>query len=765
MATATEFDLTFAGVPFVSDAAPIPMVPMGEHVRSIGKPFRPLPDLMDEIDRILPFRFLNDFKSPSTYPGRNLGAVAYQEQIGPNPNSTLKLGEWYYPTGASRWSVFRALATSSQAKEMLAETTGTSSGTFVFKFVPVSPDNVASSFYSLSTSMFMLPPRTLGENGIVEDGLYLITLVDERYYWQYEPVTLHITKDSTWSSVIDEIAETLGITLDYDTPADVYGKPEPDSQLWTNSESAATLFDAVAANVGTVVVRKLDGTYALETPTSSVTLVVANRGSAQNVVRMAGGDLFNSGSLMKAGDLRNTRNAVVPETVRVSFPKYVMGPVPHFLNSRYAPQRPSAWYEQSYGDVFEVNVPLASGSVFASGLSGYGTHTLHSTAKAMISGEADADLSGLNYSGLTNLAMQLASDYTGWQVGSALDEVYPGSYAWTPEGFHDILWSWKPREGLATTRVIRAEWNQAVREFQHSAVALSGSTNVPAGVGGLSVPLTVRDAEAASVTTTLAATLLSGDYSATFTAASTFPRNNRWRGTINNERILFEGTSGGTAVGIVYRGIDGTIQTEQANASTITQTVPNTTYGVNLITVGSGLRVFPQAWTSGGVQESRLELISGFTTGGGGAPVFAGVRLTKSATQSISSATPTAITFDGETFDTAAYHSTVSNTSRITIPTDEEGFYHIGMHGSWDQFAFETPTTSAIIRLNGTTTLSSTRQVIENGVDPTPVDFTLNTIYELAVTDYIEVVVEHDGGAGDGDILNTTQFWAYKVGI
>jgi hypothetical protein len=54
---------------------------------------------------------------------------------------------------------------------------------------------------------------------------------------------------------------------------------------------------------------------------------------------------------------------------------------------------------------------------------------------------------------------------------------------------------------------------------------------------------------------------------------------------------------------------------------------------------------------------------------------FQGVSLYNSANQSVSSSTWTATTFDTEDFDTDGFHSTSSNTSRITIPTGLGGKY------------------------------------------------------------------------------------------
>jgi hypothetical protein len=64
-------------------------------------------------------------------------------------------------------------------------------------------------------------------------------------------------------------------------------------------------------------------------------------------------------------------------------------------------------------------------------------------------------------------------------------------------------------------------------------------------------------------------------------------------------------------------------------------------------------------------------------------PSFVGCSLTKSAAQTVSNNTFTAITFDTETFDTDAFHSTSSNTSRITIPTGKGGKYLFVMSMCW----------------------------------------------------------------------------------
>lgn len=643
------YELSFAGVPLLLDfARTVRMAhPHAEQESDTcnipPRKYQPLEEIISELDRLLPFEYLQDVDLPPHYQGRNLGAIARQTQIGPQPSSQLGINSWYYPSGATRWSMFRGLATSSAVKEILkvaepfllssnpGETTSTlrtfnnrdqtasftstntnvsranASAKFVMLANPNSPDNPSfdASLYRLESNLFLLPPRPLAEHGGQFDGLYLITLVDERYWWQYSPLSLQINKDSRWDDLLDQLAVALGITLVSDDTLEVYGQPEPDSQLWTNFENVGVLLDAVAYNTGRTVVRLLDGSYILRTSQESQTIVQTNRNTAPKLVRTTGGDLFYSGNMMlKAGDLSSVRNAVVPDFVNVTFPIYIAGddPVPHFSNPRYQNQRPSAWYEESFGEVYTVPVPITSGGALASGLlgtSGY-THSLHDTGKAFLSGEIAS--MAFNHSGLTALSMQLAGDYYDGQLAAALDESYPGTLKWTPEGIHDIVWTYSAKSRQTTTRVLKTQWNQIVREFQHTTPYLTGYSQIPKGIGGPSVAQSIRDSYSGVISTSIQADLSATATSLTIGQTDFLPTQNRWRGQIDNEVMLLEGTSGTTSVNIVYRGIDGTLPVTHDAGTQLKQIVPDTTYGVNLTTYEKGQFVYPAEWTSGGIQ-------------------------------------------------------------------------------------------------------------------------------------------------------------------
>lgn len=61
-----------------------------------------------------------------------------------------------------------------------------------------------------------------------------------------------------------------------------------------------------------------------------------------------------------------------------------------------------------------------------------------------------------------------------------------------------------------------------------------------------------------------------------------------------------------------------------------------------------------------------------------------GVRLTDAGSQTIATSTDTALTWDTETYDSDGFHSTSSNTERITIPAGLGGYYDISVSVRWE---------------------------------------------------------------------------------
>jgi len=63
---------------------------------------------------------------------------------------------------------------------------------------------------------------------------------------------------------------------------------------------------------------------------------------------------------------------------------------------------------------------------------------------------------------------------------------------------------------------------------------------------------------------------------------------------------------------------------------------------------------------------------------------FSGCLLTNNGSQTIPNNTDTFLTYNTETYDTDGYHSTSSNTGRLTIPTGKSGYYYVYSLVRWD---------------------------------------------------------------------------------
>lgn len=125
---------------------------------------------------------------------------------------------------------------------------------------------------------------------------------------------------------------------------------------------------------------------------------------------------------------------------------------------------------------------------------------------------------------------------------------------------------------------------------------------------------------------------------------------------------------------------------------------------------------------------------------------FVGVSLYSSVNVSAANNTQTVFTFDSELFDTDNFHSTSSNTGRITIPTGKAGYYLISGTLVW--VASSTGYRSLTLTKNGTSSLLALDNGSPNGTYQTFLNGTV--IANLAVGDYVTM----DGTQSSGGALN-----------
>jgi len=139
-------------------------------------------------------------------------------------------------------------------------------------------------------------------------------------------------------------------------------------------------------------------------------------------------------------------------------------------------------------------------------------------------------------------------------------------------------------------------------------------------------------------------------------------------------------------------------------------------------------------------------------------------RLVASGTQTLNDNVETAITFSAEEIDTHGFHSTVSNTSRVT--PNVAGYYRF--YGSVFFASLTTPVTAeGRLRKNGTDNIAPAHRgpgytVASSG--PTTAIIAMN-----GTTDYVELIARQDS-AGNSSTNQSIQFssvleWEYIRGL
>jgi hypothetical protein len=239
------------------------------------------------------------------------------------------------------------------------------------------------------------------------------------------------------------------------------------------------------------------------------------------------------------------------------------------------------------------------------------------------------------------------------------------------------------------------------------------------------------------------------------------------------EVVAGTGLTGGGASGSVTVGIDSTVAT-----LTGTQTLTNKTLTSPVLTTPSISNIDAKGDLLAGTADNTIARLgvgtngqiltadSAETTGlkwatpASVTPTFTGCVLFNSADQTASNATNLTLLFDSESIDTDAYHSTSTNTGRITIPAGKGGKYLI----------------ISTVRYNSNSSGRRINEIYLNGskireyelANPGTTFPTLNnsTVLNLTAGDYLESQVFQNSG---GNLIifgaaRDTTFEAYLIG-
>ena len=144
---------------------------------------------------------------------------------------------------------------------------------------------------------------------------------------------------------------------------------------------------------------------------------------------------------------------------------------------------------------------------------------------------------------------------------------------------------------------------------------------------------------------------------------------------------------------------------------------------------------------------------------------FVGASVYKSANQSLTNGTLTAISFNTEYFDTNSMHDNVTNNSRITVASGQAGKYLLV--GNLVYAANATGFRHFFIRINGSNTWYSASNPAIPAYASFPNYVSYSFVLDLAAGDYVELFgLQNSGGALDvqGGDLGVSYFQLIKVG-
>ncbi len=143
-------------------------------------------------------------------------------------------------------------------------------------------------------------------------------------------------------------------------------------------------------------------------------------------------------------------------------------------------------------------------------------------------------------------------------------------------------------------------------------------------------------------------------------------------------------------------------------------------------------------------------------SGSGGGGAFSGARVRNSTNQSVNSSVLAALTWDTEDYDTSAYHSTSSNTSRLVAPVD--GYYLILGSIEYGAGGFN----ASDIYLNGTTPIAAFANSFSSSASYRN---QVTTVTYLTAGDYVEFRAICTGGGTTSETNSKTFFTITQLGV
>lgn len=180
-----------------------------------------------------------------------------------------------------------------------------------------------------------------------------------------------------------------------------------------------------------------------------------------------------------------------------------------------------------------------------------------------------------------------------------------------------------------------------------------------------------------------------------------------------------------------------------AGIGTITASSSNTLQrGTVNIRPGAGIAL-SLTDTDGDGEFDTATIVNTGVPGPAGSSTFIGARVYHNANQSTTSTVILALAMNSERYDTNGFHDTVTNNSRLTVPTGLGGYYLVTGHVEWAANA--AGYRNLFIQVGGATVIA-VEQVEESDSASISVRQSLSTVYLLAAGDYVELMVQQNSG-------------------
>lgn len=363
---------------------------------------------------------------------------------------TPELNTLWWPTGGTRWAQGWFLATQEMAEACIeASWSGGTPGEATL----ILGDQLVSS---IAAEMYLLPPVPLAwVSG--EKQLYLLPLVDGRYFWRW----LHVPQEAVnvredggntvlpdWAHLYEQCRDQLGgasklkqslstsLMADEFQPGDypeycAIDAMRTDDPLLPRHRTVSEVLELIAINTGRVLVRDFDGTNRLLTWPDSTSRHATN--VAKSFSRIAGLDAFTSNAFA------SQVGGMYPETLVMAFPAR------HEESGRVIGE---GWYTTS---------------TTLGGLSGTELHISNQMVAQYDDNEVIA-----NQDDVDAVAATVAADII-TASGKYLDTVFAHICEYDPTGWSDTI-EFRCCHDECTTRVRSRPWNWFPSQLNHANV-------------------------------------------------------------------------------------------------------------------------------------------------------------------------------------------------------------------------------------------------------------------------------------------------------